>query len=45
MPDSLVQPLFEDPIDIVVDAHGEIDALHVLLGRLGAFLLMDHDGL
>jgi len=32
---SLVQPLFEGPIDIVGDIHGEIDALHDLLGQLG----------
>jgi len=35
MPDSLVQPLFEGPIDIVGDIHGEFDALRDLLGHLG----------
>jgi hypothetical protein len=35
MPNSLVQPLFEGPIDIVGDIHGEIDALRDLLGHLG----------
>ena len=34
-PKSLVQPLFDGPIDIVGDIHGEIDALHDLLGHLG----------
>jgi len=33
--ESLVQPLFEGPIDIVGDIHGEIDALRDLLGHLG----------
>jgi hypothetical protein len=32
---SLVQPLFDDPLDIVGDIHGEIGALTSLLGRLG----------
>lgn len=31
----LVRPLFEGPIDIVGDVHGEIDALRALLGHLG----------
>ena len=35
MPDSLVQPLFDGPIDIVGDVHGEIEALRDLLGHLG----------
>ncbi len=35
MPDSLVQPLFAGPLDIVGDVHGEIDALHNLLNHLG----------
>ena len=35
MPDSLVQTLFNGPIDIVGDIHGEIDALRDLLGHLG----------
>lgn len=30
-----IQPLFEDPIDIVGDIHGEIGALEALLARLG----------
>ncbi len=34
-PRQLVQPLFEDAIDIVGDIHGEIDALRELLGHLG----------
>ncbi|GEM_PF-2476344 len=33
MPDSLVQPLFDGPIDIVSDIHGEINALRDLLGH------------
>ena len=32
---SLVQPLFDGPIDIVGDVHGYIDELHDLLFRLG----------
>ena len=40
MPISLVQPLFDGPIDIVGDVHGEIDALRHLLGHLG----YDDDG-
>lgn len=32
---SLIQPLFDGPLDIVGDVHGEIDALHSLLGHLG----------
>jgi hypothetical protein len=31
----LVRPLFDGPLDIVGDVHGEIDALHSLMGRLG----------
>lgn len=34
-PRSLVQPLFEGPIDVVGDVHGEIDALNSLLVHLG----------
>src|SRR5690606_38960803 len=30
-----IQPLFEGPIDIVADIHGEISALECLLERLG----------
>ena len=30
-----VQPLFDGPVDIVADIHGEIDALDALLVRLG----------
>jgi hypothetical protein len=32
---SLVRTLFDGPIDIVGDVHGEIDALHSLLRQLG----------
>ena len=32
---SLIQPLFDGPLDIVGDVHGEIDALRSLLGHLG----------
>jgi hypothetical protein len=32
---NLVRPLFNGPIDIVGDIHGEIDALRDLLGHLG----------
>lgn len=32
---SLVRPLFEGPVDVVGDVHGEIDALNDLLARLG----------
>ena len=32
---SLVQPLFEGPLDILGDVHGEIDALTTLLRNLG----------
>lgn len=32
---SLVQPLFDGPLDIVGDVHGEIDTLRSLLGHLG----------
>jgi hypothetical protein len=32
---TLIAPLFEGPIDIVGDVHGEIDALHDLLLHLG----------
>jgi hypothetical protein len=36
MPDALlVRPLFDGPLDIVADVHGEIDALRSLLARLG----------
>lgn len=35
MPDTLVRPLFPDPLDILGDTHGEIDALHDLLAHLG----------
>jgi hypothetical protein len=33
--DSLVRPLFEGPLDIVGDVHGEIEALEALLWELG----------
>lgn len=32
---SVVQPLFDGPIDIVGDVHGEIDALRSLMKHLG----------
>ena len=32
---ALIRPLFEGPIDMIGDVHGEIDALRSLLGRLG----------
>lgn len=32
---SLVQPLFDGPLDIVGDVHGEIEALRSVLGHLG----------
>jgi hypothetical protein len=32
---GLVQPLFEGPVDVVADVHGEIDALRALLHHLG----------
>jgi hypothetical protein len=32
---SLVEPLFDGPVDIVGDVHGEIDALNALLKHLG----------
>lgn len=35
MPSSLVQPLFDGPLDIVGDVHGEIDALRSLMRHLG----------
>lgn len=35
MPSSLVQPIFDGPLDIVGDVHGEIDALRSLLLHLG----------
>lgn len=35
MPDSLVQPLFDGPLDVVGDVHGEIDALRSLMRNLG----------
>lgn len=37
---TLIQPLFDGPVDIVGDIHGEIDALDDLLARLG----YDRDG-
>lgn len=33
----LVRPLFDGPLDIIGDIHGEIDVLHALLHRLGYF--------
>ena len=38
--DSLVQPLFDGPLDIVGDVHGEIAALTSLMHHLG----YDNDG-
>ncbi len=35
--DGLIRPLYEGPLDIVGDVHGEIDALHDLLARLGYY--------
>ena len=35
MLDSLVRPLFDGPLDIVGDIHGEINALRNLLNQLG----------
>jgi hypothetical protein len=35
MPSSLVQSLFDGPLDIVGDVHGEIDALRSLMRHLG----------
>jgi len=32
---SLIQPLFDGPLDIVGDVHGEIDALRSLMRHLG----------
>ena len=32
---GLIQPLFEGPIDIVGDVHGEAQALRALLNHLG----------
>lgn len=34
-PASLIRPLPEGPMDLVGDIHGEIDAMRVLLGKLG----------
>jgi hypothetical protein len=38
----LIQPLFDGPIDIVGDIHGEIDALRDLMGQLGYEASGDH---
>lgn len=35
MQETLVRPLFDGPIDVVGDTHGEIDAVRDLLARLG----------
>ena len=35
MASSLIQPLFDGPLDIVGDVHGEIDPLRSLMGYLG----------
>ena len=39
---SLVKPLFDGPIDIIGDVHGEIGALHSLLTHLGYDSEGDH---
>jgi hypothetical protein len=41
MASSLIQPLFDGPLDIVGDVHGEIDPLRSLMRHLG----YDEDGL
>lgn len=38
----LVRPMFSGPVDVVGDVHGEIDALHTLLARLGYDEAGDH---
>jgi hypothetical protein len=35
VPDTLVRPLFPEPLDVVGDTHTEIDTLHDLLAHLG----------
>lgn len=37
MPNSLVQPLFDGPLDVIGDVHGEIDALLSLMHHLGYY--------
>ncbi|MBI1335714.1 MAG: hypothetical protein GC164_01990 [Phycisphaera sp.] len=32
---SLIQPMFDGPVDVIGDVHGEIDALRTLMSRLG----------
>src|SRR6266567_5047668 len=32
---ALVRPLFDGPVDVVADVHGEIDALRALLRQMG----------
>jgi hypothetical protein len=39
---TLVRPLFDGPIDVVGDVHGEIDALHDLLRHPGYIRHGDH---
>src|SRR4051812_6555759 len=41
---SLVQPLFDGPLDIVGDVHGEIEALTTLLQHLGYDRSGSHPG-
>jgi len=38
----LIQPLFDGPLDIIGDIHGESEALHALLGALGYDASGDH---
>jgi hypothetical protein len=35
MPEPLIRPLFDGPLDVIGDVHGELDALRALLGHLG----------
>ncbi len=42
MPDSLIGRLFDGPLDIIGDVHGELEALNVLLAGLGYAPNGDH---
>lgn len=42
MPESLIRLLFDGPIDIVGDVHGEIELLHALVSRLGYDRAAEH---